>query len=62
MRAVPLTPEQGSEAMVRYARRHTRAAKTLSGFMGFVVDGTADDYSAVGREIPFLRLEPLRLG
>jgi deazaflavin-dependent oxidoreductase (nitroreductase family) len=58
VRAVPLTAEQGSEVMAAYARRHPRAARGLSGFMGFSVDGSDDDYRAVGREIPFVRLEP----
>ncbi len=56
--AVPLTAEQGGEAMVEYARRHARAAKALSGFMGFSVDGSTDDYRAVGQKVPFVRLEP----
>lgn len=58
VRAVPLTPEQGGEAMVTYARRHGRAARALSRYLGFVVDGSAGDYRAVGRKIPFVRFEP----
>jgi len=58
VRATPLTAEQGAEVMVGYARRHPTAAKGLSRFMGFAVDGSVEDYRAAGREIPFLRLTP----
>ena len=58
VRAVPLTPEQGGEVMVGYARRHGRAARFLARFLGFAVDGSADDYRAAGREIPFIRFDP----
>ncbi|WP_243742385.1 nitroreductase family deazaflavin-dependent oxidoreductase [Actinorugispora endophytica] len=57
---VPLSSGDGGEAMVRYARRHPVAARRLSGFMGFVVDGSEGDYREVGRRLPFVRFVPRR--
>lgn len=53
--AQPMPPEEGAEAMARYARRHPRAARKLAGFMGFKVDGTEAGYRSVGRSLPFVR-------
>lgn len=58
--AQPLDADAGGAFMARYAPRHPRAAKQLARFMGFRVDGTVDDYRAVGRELPFVRLTPRR--
>lgn len=58
VRAVPLGPEEGADAMVGYARRHPRAGRYLSRFMGFEVDGGEADYREVGRAVPFLRFLP----
>ncbi len=52
----PARPAEGGELMARYAPRHPKAAARLVRLMGFSVDGTADDYRRVGRELPFLRL------
>ncbi|WP_158889199.1 nitroreductase family deazaflavin-dependent oxidoreductase [Amycolatopsis anabasis] len=54
--AVPLGAEEGGEYLAYYAPRHPRAARRLVRFMGFEVDGSLDDYRAVGRELPFIRL------
>lgn len=56
--AHPLAPAEGGEIMARYAPRHPKAAARLVRLMGFIVDGTADDYRRVGRELPFVRLTP----
>ncbi|MEU5990740.1 nitroreductase family deazaflavin-dependent oxidoreductase [Spirillospora sp. NPDC047418] len=56
--AHPLTPAEGGEILARYAPRHPKAAARLVRLMGFIVDGTADDYRRVGRDLPFLRLSP----
>ena len=53
-----LSPEEGEAEMLDYARRHPSAAKKLSGYMGFAADGSDDTYRQVGRELPFVRLEP----
>ena len=45
----------GGDEMVDYARRHPKSAAELAKFMGFQVDGSAEDYRAVGREVPFVR-------
>lgn len=53
-----LDAEEGGDFMAGYAPRHPKAARTLVRFMGFSVDGTQDDYRAVGRQLPFVRLSP----
>lgn len=57
-----LTTEEGAETMVDYARRHSAAARRLSAYMGFTVDGTDEGYRTVGRELPFLLLAPQAQG
>ncbi|SDK17127.1 nitroreductase family deazaflavin-dependent oxidoreductase [Streptomyces indicus] len=56
--AEPLGREEGGAVMAGYAARHPRAARRLAAFMGFRVDGSAEDYRAAGRELPFVRLRP----
>lgn len=51
-----LDPDEGGELMARYAPRHPRVARRLCAYMGFEVDGGAEDYRRVGRSIPFVRL------
>ena len=58
--AVPLAADDGGELMARYAVRYGVAARKLCRLMGFEVDGTAEDYRAVGRELPFIRFVPRR--
>ncbi|MCA9851392.1 MAG: nitroreductase family deazaflavin-dependent oxidoreductase [Dehalococcoidia bacterium] len=55
VRAHFLSADEGADVMERYAREHTKAAPELAKFMGFQVDGSAEDYRAVGREVPFVR-------
>ncbi|KOG88801.1 nitroreductase family deazaflavin-dependent oxidoreductase [Streptomyces varsoviensis] len=55
--ARPLDTDEGGDLMARYAPRHPKAARRLVRFMGFSVDGTPEDYRAVGRRLPFVRLE-----
>lgn len=57
--AVPMPSEEGGELMARYALRHDYAARKLCRFMGFEVDGSAEDYRAVGQELPFIRFVPV---
>lgn len=59
---VRVTPDESGELMARYAVRHDRAARQLCRFMGFEVDGSVDDYRAVGRELPFVRFVPRAAG
>lgn len=54
-----LSPDEASNAMASYARRHPIAARELCRFMGMRVDGSAADFSSAGRRIPMLRLVPL---
>jgi deazaflavin-dependent oxidoreductase (nitroreductase family) len=58
--AVPLPPEQSGEAMVDYAHHYPVAARVLSKrLLGYEVDGTDEDYYALGRDaVPFVALKP----
>lgn len=58
MGARPLSPEEAGEAMVRYGKHYPHAAREITRFMGFRADGTEEDYRKLGREIPFVVLEP----
>jgi deazaflavin-dependent oxidoreductase (nitroreductase family) len=51
-----LSREAAGDEMVDYARRHAGAARNLARFMGFEVDGSEEDYRALGEEIPFVHL------
>lgn len=53
-----LTPEEGGEELLDYARRHPALAKGLSRFMGIEVDGSDDDYRAAGEMLIFMELSP----
>ena len=58
--AVPLNPEQSGQAMVDYAHRYPTAAKVLSKrLLGYEVDGSDEDYYALGHDaVPFVALQP----
>lgn len=59
VRAVPLSADEGAEIFAGYASRRRRAAKfMLRRFMGYAVDGSDEDFLAVGRRMPFVRLVP----
>ncbi|OLZ64504.1 hypothetical protein AV521_34765 [Streptomyces sp. IMTB 2501] len=52
-----LTPADGADIMVRYARRHHRTARRLCAFMGLPSDGSEAGFREAGRAIPFVRLD-----
>jgi deazaflavin-dependent oxidoreductase (nitroreductase family) len=56
--AARLTPDEGGELLVRYARRHPFAIRGLLRFTGYETDGGDADYRLVGRELPFIRFAP----
>jgi deazaflavin-dependent oxidoreductase (nitroreductase family) len=58
VRAVPLPPEEGGGLMVDYARRRPRSARMVARQMGVPVDGTEASFRALGRALPYVRLEP----
>lgn len=56
---MPLPVEEGAEITAWYGVKHRFAAtKLLPWLMGFAVDGSAEDFRAVGRHLPFVRLVP----
>jgi len=58
VRATPVSPEEGGELMVDYARRRPRSARMVARQMGVPVDGSQASYRALGRVLPYVRLEP----
>jgi len=60
--AHPLTPEESGEAMVNYARHYPKAARLICRQVGYHVDGSEDDYRAVGQEaISFVALRQMAM-
>lgn len=53
-----ISADAAGQQMVDYAHRHPRAARSLSGLMGFPVDGTDEGYRRVGASLPMVRLRP----
>lgn len=53
--ATPVPAQEGGEIMARYGLRHPAAARRLCKLLGFAVDGSTEDYRAVGSHIPFVR-------
>ena len=58
VRARPLPAEEGGDLMVDYARRRPRSARMVARQMGVPVDGSEASYRALGRVLPYVRLEP----
>ena len=59
VKARPLSPKESGQALVKYAKRHPKAAKNLMSICGYKVDGSDEDYIVMGRNIvPFVELEP----
>ena len=63
-RVIPVTAEalsedDGADVFVRYAARHRRTARfVLPRVLGMAVDGSTEDFRAVGRRMPFVRFVP----
>ncbi|MCP2178961.1 nitroreductase family deazaflavin-dependent oxidoreductase [Prauserella alba] len=55
--AVPLDVETGVELMSEYAGKHPKIAARLARVMGYRVDGSDDDFRALGREVRFVRFD-----
>lgn len=60
MVARQLTPEEGEEVILDYARRHPAAMKNLARFMGYQVDGSQEDFRQLGRLLLMFSLAPLQ--
>ena len=57
--AVPLSPDESGQALVAYAQRNPKAAKSLMHICGYKVDGSDEDYFILGRDfIPFIAFQP----
>ncbi|KUP97517.1 nitroreductase family deazaflavin-dependent oxidoreductase [Thermobifida cellulosilytica] len=60
--AEPLPADRAAEALVRYARRHPRAARSLSRLVGLPLDGSEAGYRRAAEILPFVRLVPRHRG
>ena len=60
--AVPLTPQEAGEELVRYAHQHPLAFRELVRFMGYQVDGTDADIHALGENLHMFALRPVNTG
>jgi deazaflavin-dependent oxidoreductase (nitroreductase family) len=57
--AVPLGKDEGAVKFMRYAAGHRRVARfVLPRVLGFSVDGSDEDFRAVGERLPFVRFVP----
>ena len=55
--AEALSPQESGEAMLRYARKHPKAARSLMKLVGLNVDGSEEGYRAAARDhVPFVAL------
>jgi deazaflavin-dependent oxidoreductase (nitroreductase family) len=54
-----LSPEAAAQELLDYAHRHPQALRELVRFMGYRLDGTADDVRALGQMIPMFLLKPI---
>jgi deazaflavin-dependent oxidoreductase (nitroreductase family) len=55
--AEPLSPAESGEVMVRYARKHPTAARSLVKVLGLEVDGSEESYRRAAQEhVPFVAL------
>lgn len=55
--ATALDVDTGVELMVEYGRRTPKLAARLARVMGYRVDGSDDDFRALGREVRFVRFD-----
>ncbi len=54
-----LTPDAASKELVSYANHYQFAFRELVRFMGYRLDGSAEDVSALGRLIPMFLFKPV---
>lgn len=57
VRARFVSPEEGEEIILEFAQRHPSEARMVK-LLGYRVDGTEEDWRALGREIPLVALRP----
>jgi deazaflavin-dependent oxidoreductase (nitroreductase family) len=55
-----LTPEEASEELLDYSRKHPFAFHELVRFMGYKLDGTQGDTLALGQLLPMFLLKPYK--
>jgi deazaflavin-dependent oxidoreductase (nitroreductase family) len=53
-----LSPEEGAQELLDYARRYPRALRELARFMGYRLDGSEADINALGQMVPMFAFRP----
>ncbi len=56
-RVTELSPAQGVDILVDYARRYPLAARELSEIMGYKTDGTPQDFGQLAKDLPVLEIK-----
>ena len=54
-----LSPEGAERVMLDYGRRFPRLMKELARMMGYRIERRDEDYRALGRLVPVVRLRPV---
>ena len=54
-----LSAEEGGRAILDYAHRHPFAMRELAHFMGYRLNGTDEDYYALGAILPMFEFSPV---
>lgn len=57
LKARRLTAEEGAAAMLAFAHKHPRQARLFAPYLGYRVNGSDDDWRALGRELIFVAFE-----
>jgi deazaflavin-dependent oxidoreductase (nitroreductase family) len=58
MTASFLSPDQASDELLDYARRHPLALNELAGFMGYRLDGSPESIRALGQDLAMVAFRP----
>lgn len=58
IQATSIHGEAGGDFLLGYSKDHPKEAKMISKLLGYQVDGTDEDWRALGEELIFLRLSP----
>jgi deazaflavin-dependent oxidoreductase (nitroreductase family) len=54
-----LSPDDGAQELLEYARHYRLAFRELSRFMGYQMDGSDEDIRAMGRVLPMFIFNPV---
>ena len=58
IRAEVLTPDEGAKIMLKFVKAYPWEAKSIARAVGYTVDGSDEDWLALGKEMIFIALRP----